>query len=69
MVGGQEVLDLLPERRPADVGFHLLPKLVGRMAAYKVSEYLSDIGTLENYQAAQKFWPGLVETQQAGRRE
>jgi NDP-sugar pyrophosphorylase family protein len=39
------------------------------MAAYKVSEYLSDIGTLENYQAAQKFWPGLVETQQAGRRE
>jgi mannose-1-phosphate guanylyltransferase len=69
MAAGQEILDFLPARRPADIGFHLLPKLVGRMAAYKLSEYLSDIGTLENYQAAQKFWPGLAETQQAGRRK
>ncbi len=69
MIGGQEIFDLLPEHRPADIGFHLLPKLAGRMAAYKISEYLLDIGTLSNYQAAQKTWPGLTQTQRAGRCE
>jgi mannose-1-phosphate guanylyltransferase len=65
MITGQEIFDLLPDQRPADVGFHLLPKLTGRMAAYKVREYLQDIGTLDNYQTAQKSWPGLVHAQQA----
>jgi mannose-1-phosphate guanylyltransferase len=69
MVAGQEIFDLLPEHRPADIGFHLLPKLAGGMAAYKISEYLLDIGTLSNYQAAQKSWPGLAHTLHAGRRE
>jgi len=35
------------------------------MAAYKISEYLLDIGTLEQYQAAQESWPGLAHVQQA----
>jgi NDP-sugar pyrophosphorylase family protein len=30
------------------------------MLAYPISEYLLDIGTLENYQAAQTGWPGLA---------
>jgi mannose-1-phosphate guanylyltransferase len=65
MIAGQEIFDLLPAHRPADIGFHLLPKLVGRMAAYKISEYLLDIGTLDQYQAAQESWPGLGHVQQA----
>ena len=65
MIAGQEIFNLLPDQRPADIGFHLLPKLTGRMAAYKVSEYLLDIGTLDNYQTAQESWPGLVHAQQA----
>ena len=64
MIAGQEIFDLLPEHRPADIGFHLLPKLVGRMAAYKMREYLLDIGTLTSYQAAQESWPGLAHAQQ-----
>ncbi len=60
MIAGQEIFDLLPDHRPADIGFHLLPELVGRMAAYKVREYLLDIGTLTSYQAAQESWPGLA---------
>jgi mannose-1-phosphate guanylyltransferase len=64
MVANADVFDLLPEHRPADIGFDLLPKLTGRMAAYKSSAYILDIGTLENYQSAQKSWPGLAHAGQ-----
>ncbi|HWF05862.1 MAG TPA: hypothetical protein VHA06_19395, partial [Candidatus Angelobacter sp.] len=64
-IAGQEIFELITERRPADIGFDLLPKLVGRMAAYKITEYLLDIGTLESYKTAQETWPGLGHTQQA----
>jgi mannose-1-phosphate guanylyltransferase len=55
-----EFLDVIPEATPVDVGFHVLPRLVGRMAAYAVEEYLIDIGTMQNYCAAQESWPGLM---------
>jgi mannose-1-phosphate guanylyltransferase len=58
MIAGQEVFAMLPDRKPADIGFDLLPKLVGRMAAYKMTEYILDIGTLESYKIAQKTWRG-----------
>jgi hypothetical protein len=32
---------------------------VGRMAACRISDYLLDIGTPENYHAAQLSWPGF----------
>ena len=68
MIAGQEIFDFLSEdqfstHRPADIGFDLLPKLVGRMAAYKINGYLLDIGTLEQYHAAQESWPGLAHGQ------
>jgi mannose-1-phosphate guanylyltransferase len=69
MAVGQEIFELLPDQRPADIGFHVLPKLVGRMAAYRVSEYLMDVGTLSNYQAAQESWPGLAQAQPADRHQ
>ena len=59
MIAGQKIFDFLPEHRPADLGFDLLPKLAGQMAAYHIADYLLDIGTLENYLAAQESWPGL----------
>jgi mannose-1-phosphate guanylyltransferase len=59
MIGTQEVLDVIPESGPADVGFHVLPKLTGRMLAFPIQDYLIDIGTLENYRQAQETWPGL----------
>ena len=59
MIAKPELIDLVPAQRPADIGFHLLPQLVGRMAAYPVNAFLMDIGTLDNYQAAQSSWPGL----------
>jgi mannose-1-phosphate guanylyltransferase len=63
MVANQQVLELVPEHRPADIGFHLLPKLAGKMAAYRIREYLLDIGTPHNYTAAQSTWPGLLARQ------
>lgn len=58
MIADPEIIDLVPAQRPADIGFHLLPLLVGQMAAYPISDYLLDIGTLVNYDAAQSSWPG-----------
>ena len=59
MIASPKTLDSIPSQRPADIGFHLLPRLIGQMAAYPVSEYLLDIGTLSNYKRAQSTWPGL----------
>lgn len=53
-----ELLDFIPQKPGADIGFDVLPRLVGRMRGYKVPEFVLDIGTLENYESAQKLWPG-----------
>ena len=60
------LLDFIPNQIPADIGFHVLPKLVGRMAAYRISDYLLDIGTPENYKAAQLNWPGIADARTTG---
>jgi len=58
MAAHPEILELVPEQRPADIGFHLLPKLVGKMAACKMGGFVLDIGTISSYTAAQSSWPG-----------
>jgi len=58
MIGTPELLDRIPAHYPVDLGFHVLPRLVGQLLAFPISEYLIDIGTLENYQRAQRTWPG-----------
>jgi mannose-1-phosphate guanylyltransferase len=52
------LLNYIPEIVPVDLGFHVLPRIVGRMAAYQISDFIVDIGTLETYQTAQNTWPG-----------
>jgi mannose-1-phosphate guanylyltransferase len=59
MIADAALLDEIPSRRPADLGFDVLPRLGGKMSAWTISDYLLDIGTLENYELAQKTWPGL----------
>lgn len=59
VLASREFLSAVPEHSPADIGFDVLPRLVGRMAAYPVKHYLIDIGTMENYRSAQREWPGL----------
>jgi mannose-1-phosphate guanylyltransferase len=59
MIGTPQLLDIIPDSVPADIGFHVLPKLTGQMLAFPIKDYLIDIGTLANYQQAQATWPGL----------
>jgi mannose-1-phosphate guanylyltransferase len=53
------VFDFVPNQIPSDIGFDVLPKLIGRMAAYPIRDYLVDIGTPEKYAHVQTTWPGL----------
>ena len=59
MVATQHIFEFIPKARQSDIGFDVLPKLVGKMAAMKICGYLRDIGTMESYIAAQSDWPGL----------
>lgn len=48
-VASRELFDFVPSDTPADIGFQVLPKLVGKMFAYVTDEYIIDIGTPESY--------------------
>lgn len=64
LIATPAIFDVMPQSESSDIGFHVLPKLVGRMAAYHIRDYLTDIGTLENYEQAQAQWPGLTSLAQ-----
>ena len=51
------VLDELGGCPPCDIGYDLLPRLVGRAKAVPVEGYFRDIGTIEAYERAQREWP------------
>jgi mannose-1-phosphate guanylyltransferase len=51
-----DVLDVLGPP-PADIGYHLLPRLVGRAKGVLVEGYLRDLGTVDAYERAQQEWP------------
>jgi mannose-1-phosphate guanylyltransferase len=65
MLAAPALLDVIPDISPVDLGFHVLPELVGRMAAYQIPDFLIDVGTLETYQTAQESWPGLSQSQKS----
>ena len=60
-VADQRIFDVFPEgaesSRPLDLGFDVIPRMVGRMKAYFIEEFLMDIGTMESYEKAQIIWP------------
>jgi mannose-1-phosphate guanylyltransferase len=60
MVASPKILESIPQRVPADLGFDVLPQLAGRMLAYPIPDFVMDIGTMDSYQAAQAEWIGLV---------
>jgi mannose-1-phosphate guanylyltransferase len=63
MLATPALLDAVPDVIPVDLGFHVLPRIVGRMAAYLITDFLVDIGTLETYRTGQDAWPGLFHSQ------
>ena len=56
---GPEVLDLVEGPDPRDIGFHLLPRLVGRAGVVDIGDaWLCDIGTPEALDRARREWIG-----------
>ncbi len=69
LIATPSIFDEIPKRTPADLGFDVLPNLVGRMSAYLIGDYLVDVGTPASYQGAQMSWPGLDGSSTQGRCE
>ncbi len=59
MIADRRLFDAIPPGIPADLAFHVLPRLLGAMRGYSIEDYLLDIGTMSNYHKAQITWPGL----------
>jgi mannose-1-phosphate guanylyltransferase len=51
------VLDEIDGRPPSDIGYDLLPRLVGRSRAVLVDGYFRDVGTADAYRRAREEWP------------
>jgi mannose-1-phosphate guanylyltransferase len=51
------VLDEISGRPPKDIGYDLLPRLVGRSRAVLVEGFFRDVGTADAYQRAREEWP------------
>jgi mannose-1-phosphate guanylyltransferase len=56
------VLDEIGGSPPRDIGYDLLPLLVGRAKTMLVEGYLRDLGTVDAYQRAQHEWPVRAAT-------
>jgi mannose-1-phosphate guanylyltransferase len=60
-VASPQIISLIdPAKTPADIGFDLLPLLLGKMSGYKINDYLIDIGTHKNLEKARQDWPLLI---------
>lgn len=51
------VMDEIDGVPPKDIGYDLLPWLVGRAQAVLVDGYFRDIGTIDSYRRAREEWP------------
>ena len=56
------VLDEIGGPPPRDIGYDLLPRLVGRAKAMPVEGYFRDVGTVDAYRRAQQEWPARAVT-------
>ena len=54
------LLDELNGPPPMDIGYDMLPRLVGRARVVVVDGYLRDIGTADSYRRAREEWPVRV---------
>ncbi len=59
-VASPDVLDIIPNYKLADIGYHLLPKLVNKMSGWVTDDYLIDIGTHKNLNKANNDWQKII---------
>jgi mannose-1-phosphate guanylyltransferase len=56
LVASPGLFEYIPDRLPCDIGYDVLPRLVGHAYGFILEGYLRDIGTLESYKLAQSEW-------------
>ena len=54
------LLDELHGRPPLDLGYDMIPRLVGRARVLPISGYFRDIGTVGAYRSALEEWPAVA---------
>ena len=54
------ILDLIPDKDTADIGFDLLPQVVHRISGWETGDYLTDIGSIESLAKAEKDWARVI---------
>ncbi|GBE26759.1 D-glycero-alpha-D-manno-heptose 1-phosphate guanylyltransferase [bacterium BMS3Bbin03] len=59
-VAGRKLYEYLPQKTPADFGYDVFPKLVGKMKGFIIEDYILDIGDMENYRKAQSDAKNLI---------
>ena len=61
-VADDRIYDVFPPFQNSDnkldLGFHIIPRLLGKMEAYYIHDFLVDIGTREAYNKAVTAWQG-----------
>ena len=53
-IASPEIEHYLPDHFPSDFGYEVLPQLIGKMQGFLIHEYFMDIGTMDNYERAQR---------------
>ena len=54
------LLDELRGQPPLDLGYDLIPRLVGRARVLPIAGYFRDIGTVGAYRSALEEWPAVA---------
>jgi len=54
-VAEEEIYEYFPDRPFFDLGYDVLPNLIGKMYGYRIRDYYIDIGTPENLRKAREF--------------
>lgn len=57
-VVNKAIFEYIPNKPVVDFGKDVLPLLVNKMYGYTINEYLLDVGTIINYEKAQREWQG-----------
>jgi mannose-1-phosphate guanylyltransferase len=60
-VADRRILNLLHDKLPSDLGYDVMPQLVGQMYAIETDRYIRDIGSHQDYMEANEEWQRIVE--------
>ena len=54
MLSSPHLIDFFPDREAFDLGYDVLPNIIGKASGYVIEDYLIDIGTIEKLKQAEK---------------